>query len=210
MDSIIFDVDGTLWDSTMVVAGAWTSFLAAEGIDADITAARLKKLFGQLLPDIARQILPSFPQEEQMRLIEGCCGAEHEALLKTPAPLYEGMEETLRALADRIPLFIVSNCQAGYIEVFLEATGLGSLFKDHMCPGDTGLAKAGNISRIVAKHNLASPCYVGDTMGDYEACRQAGVPFIHAAYGFGTVPDAGLRIEKPSDLIPLITGAGKN
>ncbi len=201
MDSMIFDVDGTLWDSTEIVASAWNQYLAGEGISLSLTSARLKSLFGQLLPDIARQIFPSMPQEEQLRLIDGCCQAEHAALLKTPAPLYKGMVRTLEKLSERIPLYIVSNCQAGYIEVFLESTGLGHLFADHLCPGDTGLDKAGNLSRIVEKHHLLSPCYVGDTMGDYRSCLQAGVPFIFASYGFGSVPEAQMRIKEPADLL---------
>ena len=200
MDSLIFDVDGTLWDSTEIVAKAWTGCLVREGIDLIITAQRLKGLFGRLLPDIAKDLFPDRSEAEQLRLIDLCCQAEHEALMKTPAPLYPGMEETLHALAEKIPLFIVSNCQAGYIEVFLEGTGLGNLFQGHLCPGDTGLAKADNILIIKNRYHLSDPGYVGDTMGDFEACSQAHVPFIHAMYGFGQVPEAGYRIAMPEEL----------
>lgn len=204
MDSIIFDVDGTLWNSTDIVARAWTDYLRRkENLDITITAEKLSSLFGQLLPDIARALFPEFSQEEQLRIIDGCCQAEHEALLQQCAPLYEDLEETLHALADKYPLFIVSNCQAGYIEVFLKATGFSQYFTDHLCPGDTGLAKGANISCIVKKHHLTSPVYVGDTMGDYTACQEAGVPFIFASYGFGKVEHPYAVIQKPKDLIQL-------
>ena len=36
--------------------------------------------------------------------------------------------------------------------------------------------------------------YLGDTAGDQAAAAGAGIPFVHAAYGFGAVPDAALRI----------------
>lgn len=202
MDSIIFDVDGTLWDSTEIVARAWRDYLHTEHhIEIDITADRLKSLFGQLLPDIAKQIFPSLSSEKQLRLIEGCCEAEHRALRETPAPLYPGLEETLKKLSEKFPLFIVSNCQAGYIELFLEATGLGHYFAGHLCPGDTGKAKAENISLIASRYRLKSPVYVGDTMGDFQACRKAGVPFVFASYGFGDVPDPDFQITRPSDLL---------
>ena len=48
MDSIIFDVDGTLWDSTEIVARSWTDYLKTEGIFMEITSQRLMQLFGQL------------------------------------------------------------------------------------------------------------------------------------------------------------------
>ncbi|MDO4338146.1 MAG: HAD family hydrolase [Eubacteriales bacterium] len=205
MDSVIFDVDGTLWDSTGIVADAWTDYLKnAEGMDIEITSERLMGLFGQLLPDIAKQLFPEYEEAEQLRLIDGCCEAEHQALRKQCAPLYEDLEKTLRALSEKYPLFIVSNCQAGYIEVFLEATGFGHYFKGHLCPGDTGLDKAGNISKIVKDYQLKYPVYVGDTMGDFNACKKAGVPFIFAAYGFGKVAEPFAVINKPLDLLEIL------
>lgn len=203
MDSIIFDVDGTLWDSTEIVARSWTDYLKTEGIFMEITSQRLMQLFGQFLPDIAKALFPDFSEEEQLRLIDGCCQAEHEALSRQCAPLYPGLESTLQALSRKFPLFIVSNCQAGYIEVFLKATGFSKYFKGHLCPGDTGKDKAGNIRQIIDDYGLSSPVYVGDTMGDYKACQKAGVPFIFASYGFGDVPEGTLRIRSLPELISV-------
>ena len=97
--------------------------------------------------------------------------------------MYPQLEETLKNLSARFPLFIVSNCQAGYIEVFLQATGFGHYFKGHLCPGDTGMAKAENIMKIRDDFDLKDPVYVGDTLGDFNACRKADIPFIFAEYG---------------------------
>ena len=45
MDSIIFDVDGTLWDSTGIVAEAWSDYLIhTEHMDTDVSSARLMGL----------------------------------------------------------------------------------------------------------------------------------------------------------------------
>ena len=204
MDSINFDVDGTLWDSTEIVAEAWSNYLTnTEHMDTDVSSRRLMGLFGQLLPDIAKALFPELPESEQLRIIDGCCQAEHEALLRKCAPLYPQLEETLDTLSHRFPLFIVSNCQAGYIEVFLKATGFGHYFKGHLCPGDTGMAKADNIMKIRDDFNLKDPVYVGDTLGDFNACHKARVPFIFAEYGFGAVEDPDYRISAPADLMEV-------
>ena len=34
---------------------------------------------------------------------------------------------------------------------------------------------------------MKRPLYIGDTQGDYDAATAAGVPFLHAAYGFGSI-----------------------
>ncbi|MCD7867127.1 MAG: HAD family hydrolase [Clostridiales bacterium] len=204
MDSIIFDVDGTLWDSTEVVAQAWTQYLRqTEQLDMHITSRRLMELFGRPLPDIAARIFPEKSQAEQLRIIDGCCEAEHQALLQNAPPLYPHLEETLKSLSEKYPLFIVSNCQAGYIEVFLKVTGFAPFFRDHLCPGDTGEEKAANIREIIQRHHLSSPVYVGDTEGDFLACREAGVPFVFASYGFGRVKEPDFCIGSLPDLLRL-------
>ena len=203
MDSIIFDIDGTIWNSTDVVAVAWNEILEKEGLDIRVTADQLKGLFGRLLPDIAKAIMSELNEAEQLRIIDLCCQAEHELLRKKGAPVYEGLEDTLKELKKRYPLFVVSNCQAGYIELVFEKTGLGKYFTEHLCPGDTGEAKAANIQSIAKKYQLKAPVYVGDTFGDYQACLEAGVPFVFASYGFGQVDTPDYRIEKPADLLKL-------
>lgn len=201
IDSIIFDVDGTLWDSTDTVARAWNRILEQEtDLAPTLTGDTLKGLFGRLLPDIAAVIFKKYPKKRQLELIDLCCAEEHRELLAHPAPVYDTLEETLRLLSEKYPLYIVSNCQAGYIEVFLEATGLGHYFQGHLCPGDTGNAKAENIRAIIERHSLNAPVYVGDTAGDQIACRKAKVPFVFAAYGFGFADTPEYTIHKPLDL----------
>ena len=209
-DGLIFDIDGTLWDSTPIVARAWNEYLIGIGHpELSVTADILKTVFGQTLPDIARKLFPGFPEDEQMHMITKCCDAEHDALYKTPAPLFEGLTDVLSLLSRRYPLFIVSNCQAGYIELFLEVTGLSPLFRDHLCPGDTGVAKAANIRTIASRHSLHHPVYIGDTQGDLNACKDAGVPFVYASYGFGTADTPDAVIKRPADLPSLFLIAGK-
>ena len=204
MNSIIFDVDGTLWDSTFVVADAWNKIVKKEyDSHLSFTADDLKAQFGKLLPDIARSIFPKLPNDEQLHLIDLCCLQEHTDLLANPPALYDGMTESIQQLSKKNPLYIVSNCQAGYIEVFLKSTGLSGYFQDHLCPGDTGLAKADNIREIVRRHRLTDAVYLGDTMGDYTATKEAGLPFIFASYGFGKVPTPDYTIDRPLDLLKL-------
>lgn len=206
IDSIILDVDGTLWDSTDIVAKAWTEIIRQEtSLSLMITSGTLKSLFGRTLPNIAKILFPDFTTKRQLELIDLCCQREHELLSQTheQIPLYEPLKETLENLSQKYPLYLVSNCEAGYIEVFLEHTKLGPYISDYLCAGDTGNAKAQNIIEIITRHQLHAPIYVGDTSGDYEATEEAGIPFVYASYGFGHVDAPDYTIEKISDLITL-------
>ncbi len=203
IDSIIFDVDGTVWDSTPVVEGAWNMALSEAGFEERVTADRLKGLFGLPMDDILADILPGLGREERDAFAPRCFEWEHEYVERDGGIVYEGFGEMLKLLSEKYPLFIVSNCQAGYIELMLEKTGFKPYIKDHLCPGDTGKLKADNIKMICERNGLKKPVYVGDTHMDANASREAGVPFVFAAYGFGNVEEPDYVIDTPMELTKL-------
>ncbi len=194
-DGLIFDVDGTLWDSTKVVADAWNPVFARSGFAPFLTPDILKKEFGKPLEVILEGLLPEAPADLRSEMLEQLYEVENDCLASAPPAPYAGLEDTLRQLYGRIPMYVVSNCQAGYIESFYAATGLGHYFDDHLCPGDTGKLKANNIRTIARRYGLMRGAYIGDIQGDCDATREAGLSFIWAAYGFGTAehPDAVIR-----------------
>jgi phosphoglycolate phosphatase len=223
-DGIIWDVDGTLWDCTPAVAEAWDQVMAGEnsrlagsgrpllklhhpaggGSGEHVTADDLRREFGRPLDVILNDLYPDTPAEERNRLLPLWFDIENRTLSeKRPRP-FEGLEDVLKKLKKKgIPSFVVSNCQAGYIETFFDVTGLGPYFEDHLCPGDTSLLKADNTRIMAERHHLKHAFYIGDIQADCDAARQADsalgtgghIGFIWASYGFGTVdhPDAVLR-----------------
>ena len=82
----------------------------------------------------------------------------------------------------------------GYIEAFLKFHKLAQYFDDMENYGRTLLSKGENIKLVVERNALTEAVYVGDIMGDYNSTMEAGLPFIHAAYGFGQVPEGTPRI----------------
>ena len=205
IDGMIFDVDGTLWDSTGIVQKAWNKAIEDSHIDGvHITSDDLKGLFGLPMDDIIYAIMPEESEETRLRFKPLCFSYEHDFLEREPGALYPDLESTLSALSRKIPLFVVSNCQAGYIELFYRKTGFEKYFKDHLCPGDTGLLKADNIKLIKEKYNLNNPVYIGDTHMDEEACGKAGVPFVFASYGFGHGIDPDFTIDTLPELKDLL------
>lgn len=204
MDGIIFDVDGTLWDSTDSVAESWNMAIR-ENSDMDLTidSEILSRVFGKTMTEIADTLFPSLPPRERMEFLDICYDYENRYLEECPGDMYEGVQETIRKLAERYPLFIVSNCQCGYIEVMLKTSGLGPYIKDHLCFGQTQTPKGKTIRTLMERNSLKDVVYVGDTQGDADACAEAGIPFIFAAYGFGSVRESAMQIERFSDLCSI-------
>lgn len=204
MDSIIFDVDGTMWDTTGICAEAWNKAIEDNSnIKPGLTGEQLMHLFGKPMNVIFAAVFPELSQDERDRLSVICCEYESRYLKSQTVPTFPGLHETVRRLSEKYPLFIVSNCQKGYIEEFLENTGLKEFFKDYMCYGDTLASKGTTMRRLIERNGLTSPVYVGDTQGDRDACTEAGVPFVYAAYGFGEVNDYWKKIDSISGLMEI-------
>ena len=205
MDSIIFDVDGTLWDSTDSVARSWNLAIQENSsLDLTITENALQQVFGKTMTEIADTLFSRLPEKERMKLLEVCFQYENRYLETHPGKLYDGVTDTLAVLSGQYPIFIVSNCQKGYIEVLLRTCSLEPFIKDHLCFGETQTSKGQTILTLMKRNGLKNPVYVGDTRGDADACAEAGIPFIFAGYGFGDVPDARMRISKFTDLKDLV------
>ena len=203
---IIFDMDGTLWDSTEIVAKSWTDAVRQCGKwDKTITSNDMRRVMGLTMDRIAMELFPEIEGEEQIKLLDYCCKVENEYIIKFGGVLYPELEETWKKLKDKgYNLYIVSNCQRGYIEAFLEHYGFGHYFDDIECFGNNGLKKGDNIRNVVERNNLEEAFYVGDIQGDYDATMEAGIEFIHAAYGFGKINTETKKIDEFKELVEMI------
>ena len=202
---LIFDMDGTLWDSSANVALSWTEKVKELGYERpDITQQDIMGVMGLTMDKIADKLFGDLSKDERMKLLQLCCDNENDYLRRHGGILYPDLEDTFIRLKEKYSLFIVSNCQSGYIETFLEYYGFGKYFDDIECYGNNLKEKGDNIALIVKRNNLEKAYYIGDIQGDYDATMKAGINFIHAAYGFGTINETVPELEKFSALPELL------
>lgn len=200
-DGIIFDVDGTLWDATRQIVEAYNDFLKDdERISYTISLQDMIPMMGLMNEDIADSLFPILPKEERIALMEACCQHECKYLEKHGGILYSHVMEVLECLAQHYALYIVSNCQDGYIEVLFKNYPIAHLIKDYECSGHTGLTKAENLKLIVQRNAILNPVYIGDTQKDKDACILANIPFVYASYGFGKIDEYEYSITEFFDL----------
>lgn len=204
-ESLILDIDGTLWDSRALVAQGYNLQLEKEGLNRYfVDAEQLKPLFGKVMTEIADHIFPDLPESERYALMERCMERENRFLHENECAIgYPGVAEALSCLAENHRLFIVSNSQRGYPELCIGKLGLKPYITGHLCFGDTGTDKGTTIRTLMEKFNISSAAYVGDTEGDREAAEKAGIDFLWAAYGFGKVTSYTEKLDSPMDLIKL-------
>lgn len=200
-DSLIFDLDGTLWDTNDTCARAWNHVVAQHGLRfRTITGDDVRRVAGKPHDQCMRETFVGF-SEAELELVGRDTMVEDDLWIdREGGVLFDGVREGLRALGERYPLFIVSNCQSGYIEIFVKHSGLAELIRDIECWGNTGQPKSENLRRVIERNRLRQPWFVGDTPGDLKAARDCKVPFVHAGYGFAACDEAELRLTTFSDL----------
>lgn len=186
MDAIIFDLDGTLWDSTDSCVRGWNRALQSLGVKRTLSRQDLESIMGLNHDEALDRMFPEADADLRQSIDRVSFDAELEAIrFDGGGLLYPGVREGLQRLSRHFPLFIVSNCRAAYLKVFFDCTGLQSLFRDVECYGNTGLSKGENLKRLIERNRLSSPVFVGDTAGDHRAALFAELPYFHVDYGFG-------------------------
>lgn len=205
-ESLIFDIDGTLWDNREVAANSYNRQLAVDGYGhITVTADQLLTLFGKTLPEIGDVLLAEIPDPELRSLLIDRCAQRSLMDLETDPSLtgYPGVMQTLQKLSKHYRLFIVSNSELGYPQLTMKRLGITHLITGHMCYGDTGLPKGDTLRKLMQTHHIENAVYVGDTQGDYEATCRAGLPFIWCDYGFGKPESYAARIHSFPELLEL-------
>lgn len=187
IEAVIFDLDGTMWDALDGIRMTWNQVVAnhPEYRKDPISSEELEGCLGLPMTDIAVKLFPNTTAEQQQKLMDECCALENAYLSEHGGVLYPKLEETLTELKKNYKLFVVSNCQQGYIESFIKAHRLAGCFDDIECWGNNLLPKGENNKLIMKRNGVTKAVYVGDTAGDEESARVAGIPFIFAKYGFG-------------------------
>ena len=203
-DAIIFDLDGTLWNTVDSCLKA-TSFVKEEHSDItrDVTKEQIESAMGKTSDEIVNIYYGYLPREKGEEYANEAFNKNVENLLKEGGTLYPNTRDTIIKLSKKYKLYIVSNCVKGYIESFLNTSGLKDYFSDYESYGNTLLSKGENIKLVIDRNNLKNPIYVGDTKGDMEASNYAGIPFVYAAYGFGKVEGFDYKINDISELLNI-------
>lgn len=208
IDSIVFDMDGTLWDAVDSYAVIWNVSLDQVGIKHEpVVREELLKHMGSYLDEILRSLIPDVKQQKDLlRLV---MRNESAMMPKLGGKLYPAVKELIPKLAEQYRLFMVSNCGPDGLQNFVRYNGFEDYFQDLLSHGGNGKSKTENIELLIDRYQLKSPVYVGDTQSDADSTHKAGIPFVWTAYGFGQVRDADAEIHGFDGLPSAITQINK-
>lgn len=205
--AVLFDLDGTLWDSSRAFLPAWNEVLETHSdIRGPVTLEEIGSYMGLTPSVMAGRMFPMLTLDDALKMLYLCFDAEEKLLREKGGILYEGVEKLLSTLHEDYFVAIVSNSQDGYVQAFLDYYGFWKYVDDIEMAGRTGNPKWDNITLVLERAGIdrERALYVGDTQGDLDAADKAGVRFIFADYGFGKVDRATPSAKEPSALLPII------
>ncbi|MBI3647748.1 MAG: HAD family hydrolase [Actinobacteria bacterium] len=200
--AVVFDMDGTLFDSWQVVTDAFIATVLKAGGD----------------PYSPQEVIDAFRFGPPRAILEHLIGratdtdlADYHSRIRRDAwsvRPYPGMLKAIEGLAASVPVAIFSGADLESVDILLAATDLRPYFKavvggDEVAepkPAPDGLLLA--CSRLGVKP--ADAAYVGDSALDVGAARAAGMLAVAASWGHLDTSDADLVVDRPDDLLRLV------
>lgn len=201
MKIVIFDLDGTLYETNSSVIEAVRQTLAYFSLPS-VSEEMIRCGIGKKLEDFLQMLLPEQKDLEAVKIVFR--DREYTAV-KEHGKLYPGVHKLLKELKDRgYSLYICSNGSEEYIRLVLECTGISKYF--------TGITSSKFVpSKGIAFQSMVSEgdfaIIIGDTSIDYLGAKEAGLPSIAATYGYGSKQDHGMalfQVSTPMEILDKI------
>lgn len=182
---IIFDLDGTLWNTTATTLEAAREISKKYDELKEITLSQVQSGMGLSEKENAKNYMPYLEEDKGIYYLRMIDSLNREKIAKEGATIYDGVKDTIKDLSKNYSLGIVTNSWDDYARTFLKLSNLEEYFTDYIGAASYGISKGEAIKRIIEKNGNEKSIYVGDIEKDMIAANEAGATFIHAKYGFG-------------------------
>jgi len=198
-DALVFDLDGTLWDASRASTLGWNNGLKSLNINKRVTISEMKKVIGKPAKECVDILFPS-EVKQYKNLLYNLCSFERKAVESYGGKFYPSLKETIASLSRKYNLYLVSNCQRWYLDIFFNFSGLKKYFAGYDCYGISKQDKTEMLINLKKKYGFKKPAYIGDTEEDESAAKSAGYKFIFANYGFGNPNNPDVIINSLEEL----------
>lgn len=211
IDTVLFDFDGTLIDTTDVVISSWQdTFRAITGEEK--SREELLGTLGEVVRDSMKRFFPDKDPDECIRLYRSFQGEDYMLRMK----FYSGMPELVRKLKEEgYKVAVVTSRTKNTAYQAIDNCNLRDCFDYVLSCEDTDIHKPNPEPALLALEKLGSlpseAIMIGDSMYDVKCAHNAGI--IAAVVSWqSAIPQDVLTgpegpeyiMEKPEDLFDII------
>ncbi len=197
---LIFDLDGTLWDTLTVTHQAAFNIHLKQDEIKTISIETVRFGMGLTFEENAKNYMPYLTKEKREKYLQEINNETIRLISIGDVKYYDGMIDVIKTLSKSYKLGIVTNNNDDYVKMFLKNTKLEREFVDFIGAGSYNIKKEEAIKRMIKRNRESINYYIGDTKKDMDASIGANVIFIHAAYGFDKNLISKYKIEDIRDL----------
>lgn len=211
---VIFDLDGTLFDSLADIADAANAALHVEGCPAHPLEA-YRKFVGEGVRVLFEKALP--PEQRTPELVTRCANAFSQTYAESwnrQTRVYDGIDILLDQLAARgLPLAVLSNKPDPFTRQCVEHFFKGRPFVAVVGQSDGTPRKPDPTGALLIARKMELPpgevAFVGDSSIDMQTARNAGMFAVGVSWGFRSVEElwmngAQAMLAHPRELLPLL------
>ena len=181
---VIFDIDGTLFQTDRVTVPAVQQAFAAFGLTPPASEA-VRSFFGKPVEDYEAWLARLCPAGIAEELVDTANALELR-FIREHGNLYPGARDVLSELkAAGYALALCSNGPEPYVEAFVRDLDLGPFFAEVFARGVRYADKEEMVGLILKRVGTKRFVLVGDRREDIEAAHTHGGFGIAAVYGFG-------------------------
>lgn len=212
LDTIIFDLDGTLVDTADDLCASLNYALGWMG-RAPIDPAAVRSMVGHGARKLLERGLAATGEVSPELVEQGVAPFldYYARNIAIHSRAFEGVEETLDALsAQGLKLAICTNKPESLSRMLIEALGWEGRFGALLGADSRPWRKPDprHLTETLAAVGGTSPLFVGDSKTDADTAIAAGVPLVLVSFGYSTEPveslGADYLIHRFADLLPAV------
>lgn len=216
IDTVLFDFDGTVMDTTDVIIGSWQhTFMTFEGKERPVE--EIIKTFGEILAHTMKNVLPDVDTEEAIDTYR----SYHRDNFGDRISVFEGMTELLAELKrQNYKTGLVTSRLSGTTWEGLHKYNLADFFDVVVSCDDTDKHKPDPTPVYIALERLVSKpenaIMLGDTKFDILCARNAGVRSVLVGWHVAMSPEdlngenaPDHIIDQAEDLLAIIRDANQ-
>lgn len=190
--NIIFDYDGTLYNSIKIYAPAFRKayeYLVSQDLAENRvwTEEEISKWLGYSSKDMWNMFMPNLSSKEK-NICSNIIGSSMIQYIKEgKAELYKGAIDVLNELKCKgFNLIFLSNCKAEYMNNHIQYFNLDRYFNDFYCTEQFDFIPKHEIFRFIKEKHKGDYIIVGDRELDIEIGKIHNLYSIGCLYGYGS------------------------